>query len=208
MTLYYEYILKVTPDDGDAAPATDPMPLFTVPAGGSQYTAVTAVTGGGPVTVDNRETPDAAGRLIFTTPDSFTSLLWAEDAAGRRYLVRPAVDTLVGPKGDKGDTGGSGSQGLPGQPGPAGSVWLSGTGTPAGALGKVTDWYVNTTSGDYYEKTATATWTLRGTFGTSTGAGGGVTLTSNGDGTTTLTIATGSSTSLASNGDGTATLTY
>ena len=209
--VFYEYILKVTVDDGDTAPATDPMPLFTALSGGTQYTDVQAVAGGGSVTVDNRVTPDAAGRLLFTAADGFTSLLWAEDAFGRRYLVRPALDTLVGPAGAAGPTGPAGATGPTGAPGPAGtagSVWLSGTAAPLAALGKVSDWYVNTASGDYYEKTATTTWTLRGTFGTSTGAGGGVTLTSNGDGTQTLTIATGSTTSLVSNGDGTATLTY
>ena len=43
-----------------------------------------------------------------------------------------------------------------------GSIWHSGTGAPSGALGKVTDWYIDTDTGDIYEKTSVSTWTLRG----------------------------------------------
>jgi hypothetical protein len=65
---------------------------------------------------------------------------------------------------DEGDAwaivGGSGSS--------AGSAqveeWLSGTVAPATALGKVGDWYLNTATGDIYEKTATAVWTSRGSI--------------------------------------------
>ena len=39
--------------------------------------------------------------------------------------------------------------------------WLGGSGAPAGGLGNVGDWYLNTSNGDVYEKTASATWTLR-----------------------------------------------
>jgi hypothetical protein len=35
-------------------------------------------------------------------------------------------------------------------------------GAPAAGTGVVGDWYLNTTNGDVYEKTATSTWTLRG----------------------------------------------
>jgi hypothetical protein len=39
--------------------------------------------------------------------------------------------------------------------------WLSGAGVPAGALGNIGDWYLNTGDGSVYEKTADTTWTLR-----------------------------------------------
>jgi hypothetical protein len=42
-----------------------------------------------------------------------------------------------------------------------GSTWRSGVGAPAGSLGVRTDWYVDTASGDVYEKTGHTTWTLR-----------------------------------------------
>jgi phage baseplate assembly protein W len=39
--------------------------------------------------------------------------------------------------------------------------WLSGSGAPAGALGNVGDWYLNTADGSVYEKTGDTAWTLR-----------------------------------------------
>ncbi len=39
--------------------------------------------------------------------------------------------------------------------------WISGSGAPAGTLGKVGDWYLRTDTGDVYEKTGTTTWTQR-----------------------------------------------
>jgi hypothetical protein len=40
--------------------------------------------------------------------------------------------------------------------------WLSGAGAPAGTTGNSGDWYLDTGTGDVYEKTAASTWTLRG----------------------------------------------
>src|SRR5215467_8482804 len=39
--------------------------------------------------------------------------------------------------------------------------WLSGSGAPAGTLGNVGDWYLDTATSNLYEKTATSMWTLR-----------------------------------------------
>jgi hypothetical protein len=50
--------------------------------------------------------------------------------------------------------------------------WLSGAGAPAGALGNIGDWYLDTTSGAVYEKTATTVWTLRADLTGPTGAQG------------------------------------
>jgi hypothetical protein len=50
--------------------------------------------------------------------------------------------------------------------------WLSGAGAPAGALGNIGDWYLDTTSGAVYEKTATTVWTLRADLSGPTGAQG------------------------------------
>lgn len=78
-----------------------------------------------------------------------------------------AYTDLEGPQGPTGATGPEGPQGPTGATGPAGadgadgSVWLSGSGAPSGSLGKVTDWYLNDSSGDVYEKTGSQTWTLR-----------------------------------------------
>jgi len=92
----------------------------------------------------------------------------------------------IGPKGDKGDTGDAGV-GIGGIGVPAGGLegqslmkvsatdyavawqtvtsgWLSGSGVPSDSLGKITDWYIDTTTSQYYEKTNYTVWELRGTF--------------------------------------------
>jgi Collagen triple helix repeat (20 copies) len=58
--------------------------------------------------------------------------------------------------------------------GGAGEVeeWLSGAGAPAGALGGIGDWYLDTTSGAVYEKTGTTVWTLRADLTGPSGAQG------------------------------------
>lgn len=65
-----------------------------------------------------------------------------------------------------------GAEGAPGADGADGSIWHSGTGAPSGALGKVTDWYLNDANGDVYEKTGASTWTLRDNLTGPTGPSG------------------------------------
>jgi len=94
----------------------------------------------------------------------------------------PKGDTgAQGPQGDPGATGSQGPQGIQGiqgatgSQGPAGTpgeVWYSGSGAPSGTTGVVGDWYINTATGDFYEKTASATWTLRGNLKGPTGLTG------------------------------------
>lgn len=65
-----------------------------------------------------------------------------------------------------GGVGPPGPQGPPGPTGPAGptgiaEVWWSGSGTPVAITGAVGDWYLQTTTGQVYEKTTTTVWTLR-----------------------------------------------
>lgn len=57
---------------------------------------------------------------------------------------------VIGVHGEKGDTG------------TAGAVWLSGTANPATNVGAIGDFYLNTTSGDTFKKTAATVWTLQG----------------------------------------------
>jgi hypothetical protein len=57
-----------------------------------------------------------------------------------------------------------GPQGIQGPAGTPGEVWFTGSGAPAGAIGIVGDWYLNSANGDYYDKTASTTWTLRGSL--------------------------------------------
>jgi Collagen triple helix repeat (20 copies) len=58
----------------------------------------------------------------------------------------------TGAMGPQGPTGAPGSQGVAGTPG---EKWFTGAGAPAGALGALADWYLDSVSGDYYEKTST-----------------------------------------------------
>jgi len=76
---------------------------------------------------------------------------------------------IQGAKGDKGDTGTTGAAGAKGDPG---SIMYNVTAAPAGTLGLIGDWALNTTNGDVYEKTAAAVWTKRGNFKGATGSQG------------------------------------
>ena len=77
-----------------------------------------------------------------------------------------------GPTGPQGDPGPTGATGPTGPAGTNGSTLRSGTGAPASGLGAVGDYYLNTSNGDLYEKTAAATWTLRVNLTGPTGATG------------------------------------
>lgn len=58
--------------------------------------------------------------------------------------------------------------------GTPGSVWYNGTGAPAGSLGVVGDYYLDTANGNVYNKTGAATWALVGNIKGPTGATGPV----------------------------------
>jgi len=72
-----------------------------------------------------------------------------------------------GPQGDTGATGDTGAPGAPGAPGAAGTpgeAWFSGVGAPPAGTGIVGDWWIDSASGDFYEKTGVSAWTLRGSL--------------------------------------------
>jgi hypothetical protein len=85
------------------------------------------------------------------------------DTVTGNYYLKTAVSTwtfqaqLSGPVG-------------PG--GPPGSQILTGSGVPAGGLGVVSDFYIDTVTGNYYLKTGVATWTFRAQLTGPTGATG------------------------------------
>ena len=60
--------------------------------------------------------------------------------------------------------GPQGPTGADGPPGTPGSKWFTGSGAPSGSLAGsiVSDWYLDSANGDYYEKTGASAWTLRG----------------------------------------------
>lgn len=91
-------------------------------------------------------------------------------AAGPQGATGPAgADGLDGADGAQGPQG---IQGVPGNDGADGATILNGSGAPAGALGAVGDYYLDTATDDFYEKTGASAWTLRVNLKGSTGATG------------------------------------
>lgn len=64
----------------------------------------------------------------------------------------------VGPAGPQGDPGPQGSPGVPGSngspgtPGAPGTVWFTGATLPGSGVGVDGDYFLNTVTGDYYQK--------------------------------------------------------
>ena len=77
------------------------------------------------------------------------------------------VANIMGPAGADGVAGEDGDPGAPG------ASWYSVSGAPAGGLGVIGDWAVDTATGNVYMKTAEATWTLQFTMLGGGGGGGG-----------------------------------
>lgn len=94
---------------------------------------------------------------------------WYLDSASGAYYEKTGASawtqrgSLLGPQGPAGTAGTAGA---------AGSKWYTGAGAPATGAGIVGDFYLNSTNGDYYEKTGAATWTLRGNLRGPQGATG------------------------------------
>lgn len=78
------------------------------------------------------------------------------------WTLTGSFEGPVGPQGVQGVQGIQGIQGPQGDAGADGVQVLFGTGAPAGGLGGIGDYYKATDSGDFYEKTGTSAWTLRG----------------------------------------------
>ena len=80
----------------------------------------------------------------------------------------------TGATGPAGPTGPAGADGATGAAGAPGEMWFTGSGAPAGGLAGsvVGDWYIDSATGDYYEKTGASAWTLRGNLKGPTGATG------------------------------------
>ena len=64
----------------------------------------------------------------------------------------PGVPGITGSTGPVGPAGSQGPQGPQGIPGPAGTKWFSSTGAPAQTLGGLSDYYLDVTSGDVWQK--------------------------------------------------------
>lgn len=131
---------------------------------GDQGTAGTAGTAG------------AAGEKWFTGAGAPSGSLagsvtgdWYLDSANGDYYEKTGASTWTlrgNLKGPQGNTGTTGTAGTPGE------KWFSGSGAPPTGTGIVGDWFLRTDTGDYYEKTGTSTWTLRGNLTGPQGATG------------------------------------
>jgi hypothetical protein len=90
---------------------------------------------------------------------------WYLDSVSGNYYEKTGASSwtlrgnLKGPPGTDGADGATGSTGATGTPG---EQWFTGGGAPSGGLGVINDWYLDSVTGDYYEKTGPTTWTLRG----------------------------------------------
>jgi microcystin-dependent protein len=97
---------------------------------------------------------------------------WYLDTANGDMYEKTGASTwtfrlhVIGPTGAQGATGATGPTGAPGE------KWFTGSGAPAAATGAVSDWYLDSTNGDYYEKTGASSWTQRGNLRGPTGAQG------------------------------------
>lgn len=101
-----------------------------------------------------------AARMLAIEAKSVVSGL--VDAAGHLILTKYDGSTV-----DAGYVKGpAGNNGTPG------SKWISGTVAPASGTGVIGDFYINTATSDYYEKTGTTTWTLRGNLKGAQGTAG------------------------------------
>lgn len=101
--------------------------------------------------------------------------VWHTGAAGSAdYTISIVRSVRAGPTGATGPAGAAGATGPAGTNGTNGTspAWLSGSGTPAGGLGAVGDWYLNEDNGDVYEKTGASTWTLQTNIQGADGAAG------------------------------------
>jgi hypothetical protein len=115
-----------------------------------------------------------------------TATVYVEGSSHVSHIQTTISTGAVGPEGPQGPTGATGPQGPEGPQGPqgiqgptgdtgatgsagaAGEKWFSGSGAPSGGTGAVGDWYLDTDSGTFYEKTGASAWTSRGSFVTLT----------------------------------------
>jgi hypothetical protein len=91
---------------------------------------------------------------------------WTDDATAADAAHMNHIENGIYNAQATADSIPAGPQGTPGE------KWFSGSGAPATGTGVVGDWYLNSTTGDFYEKTDTVTWTLRGNLKGPTGTTG------------------------------------
>ena len=78
------------------------------------------------------------------------------------------VGPIRGPQGIQGPvgpTGQTGAKGDPGQKGEQGSLWIVLSGYPSVAAGRIGDYYIDSSTNRYYQKTSSTNWAYMGTMG-------------------------------------------
>jgi microcystin-dependent protein len=107
---------------------------------------------------------NATGVFPATTGTSFYgSDVVFQAFVGAAWVLRDNLTGPIGPQGIQGPQGAQGAQGPQGATGQA-EAWLGGAVNPTAGQGVAGDWYLNTTTGQVYEKTDASTWTLRATI--------------------------------------------
>lgn len=152
-----------TGPQGPAGPTGPPGP--TGPTG-PQGPAGTGITMKG--SVPNAGSLPPTGNAVgdaYVAAD--TNHLWVWN--GTTWVDNGNIQGPQGPAGPTGPTGATGAQGPQGIPG---EKWFTGAGAPAGATGIIGDWHLDSSNGDYYEKTGASAWTLRGNLKGATGSTG------------------------------------
>jgi hypothetical protein len=152
-----EYIFAIT-SDSDVSPATPNNDwLYETPGTGWEDAAPGITT---------------SNKALWSAQRNVTGSE-AEAGAGAVAGVAGTWSTpvVVGRFADDGIQGADST--VEGPAGPAGATWLTGAGDPAGGTGDVGDFYLNSTSDGWFEKTGnTPAWESRGDFTGATGETG------------------------------------
>ena len=107
---------------------------------------------------------------------AFTVKNWQDSPSTATPITAAALEDMEGRLSAYTDTtpGPTGATGAAGTNGTNGEKWFTGSGAPAGGLSgsAVGDWYLDSASGDFYEKTGSSAWTVRGNLKGATGPAG------------------------------------
>ena len=106
------------------------------------------------------------GTGASTAQAGIDALTQSSGATTDHVLTRNSSGNAVWQISPTGPTGATGAAGADG------ATWLTGTSDPAEGTGSVGDFYINSTSDEWFEKTDASTWTSRGDFTGATGATG------------------------------------
>lgn len=75
------------------------------------------------------------------------------------------IGSIQGPEGPTGPQGPQGPTGATGSKGDQGSLWIVLSGLPNPATGRINDFYIDSSTNKYYQKTSSTNWAYMGTFG-------------------------------------------